>query len=260
MQGILQKHKDHRVSMMRIQSGSQWEEKYCTLQGSVLSYAKSQSDKQECKSIDVAGAVVEKVKWVSGNYEFKISGGSALKHDFDFRATEMSEADRWVHALSIATNPAALKEMQRAIKNKSNKSDIIESGHEFAPRLPPKTYRTPQNGHRGRSHTISESITKHMTENERLQTEVISRLLLSYFDIVRKKVQDSVPKAITFMLIDRVQQHMHSELVGTLYKAELFDALLEESPEIAERRNATKAAVKAMEDALQGIHDVVRGF
>lgn len=35
--------------------------------------------------------------------------------------------------------------------------------------------------------------------------QVIRRLLASYFDVVRKKVIDSVPKAITLNLIQKVR-------------------------------------------------------
>jgi hypothetical protein len=67
-----------------------------------------------------------------------------------------------------------------------------------------------------------------MTEREHMETEVIRRLLKSYFDIVRTKVVDSVPKAVTLKLINRAESEMHDTLVGSLYKESIVSDLLEE--------------------------------
>ena len=44
------------------------------------------------------------------------------------------------------------------------------------------------------------------------------RLIKSYFLIVRKNIQDSVPKAIMHFLVNYVQDNLQSELVSHLYK------------------------------------------
>ena len=65
---------------------------------------------------------------------------------------------------------------------------------------------------------------------------VSERLIKSYFIIVRKNIQDSVPKAIMHFLVNFVKDNLQSELVSKLYKKEEIDILLDESEHIAARR------------------------
>jgi dynamin 1-like protein len=41
----------------------------------------------------------------------------------------------------------------------------------------------------------------------------IETLIYSYFDIVRKNIQDSVPKAIMFLLVNNIKENIQSHLV-----------------------------------------------
>lgn len=63
----------------------------------------------------------------------------------------------------------------------------------------------------------------------------LERLIKSYFYIVRKSIQDSVPKAVMHFLVNYVQENLQSELVTHLYKSDSED-LLNESDHIAIRR------------------------
>ena len=64
----------------------------------------------------------------------------------------------------------------------------------------------------------------------------IESLIKSYFKIVRKNIQDTTPKAIMHFLVNYVKENLQSELVRHLYKKELIDTLINESPHIAARR------------------------
>ena len=66
----------------------------------------------------------------------------------------------------------------------------------------------------------------------------LERLIRSYFFIVRKNIQDSVPKAIMHFLVNFVKDQLQSELVALLYKTSTneHDDLLNESSHIAQRR------------------------
>lgn len=94
------------------------------------------------------------------------------------------------------------------------------------------------------------------TEKEKFETELIQSLLVSYFDIVRKNVQDSVPKTIMHFLVNQAKETMQNELVAHLYKEELFDELLEESPAIASRRAACKAMLDVLRRAQAILNEV----
>jgi dynamin 1-like protein len=91
------------------------------------------------------------------------------------------------------------------------------------------------------------------TDKENFETELIKHLLISYFDIVRKNVGDTVPKSIMHFLVNASKEHIQNELVAALYKEELFDHLLEESSVIAQKRTSCKA----MMDILRKAHEIL---
>lgn len=62
------------------------------------------------------------------------------------------------------------------------------------------------------------------------------KLIKSYFLIIRKNIQDAVPKSIMHFLVNFVQDHIQSELVSQLYKREEIERLLQESEAITTRR------------------------
>jgi len=74
------------------------------------------------------------------------------------------------------------------------------------------------------------------------------KLIRSYFLIVRKNIQDSVPKAIMHFLVNYVKDNLQSELVSHLYKQEEIEKLLEESNHIAARRKEALEMLKVCRD------------
>lgn len=77
-----------------------------------------------------------------------------------------------------------------------------------------------------------------LSSREQRDCEIIERLIRSYFLIVRKNIQDSVPKAVMHFLVNHVKDELQSELVASLYRsaAHEHDQLLSESIHIAQRR------------------------
>jgi len=94
------------------------------------------------------------------------------------------------------------------------------------------------------------------SEKEKFETELIQSLLVSYFDIVRKNVQDSVPKSIMHFLVNQAKDTIQNELVSHLYKEELFDLLLEESNMVAARRSACKNNLEILRKAQNVLNEV----
>jgi dynamin 1-like protein len=80
-------------------------------------------------------------------------------------------------------------------------------------------------------------MTKRRTSNDFVSFG-LERLIRSYFVIVRKNIQDSVPKAVMHFLVNNVKDELQSELVSSLYKASAneHEELLSESAQIAQRR------------------------
>lgn len=57
-------------------------------------------------------------------------------------------------------------------------------------------------------------------------------------------------------LVNRSKNDIQNELVKSLYKEELFDELLEESPAIASRRKACKQMVDMLSRAQEILNEV----
>ncbi|XP_054708180.1 dynamin-1-like protein [Uloborus diversus] len=86
-----------------------------------------------------------------------------------------------------------------------------------------------------------------LSAKEKKDCELIERLIHSYFMIVRKSIQDTVPKAIMHFLVNYVRDNLQSELVTHLYRHDNFSSLLEESDLIAVRRKETAEMLKALQ-------------
>jgi dynamin 1-like protein len=83
-----------------------------------------------------------------------------------------------------------------------------------------------------------------LTDKEQKDCDVIERLIKSYFYIIRKSIQDSVPKAIMHFLVNFVKDNVQSELVTHLYKSERAEEYLNESEHIAIRRKEASDMLK----------------
>uniref|UniRef100_A0A3B3SH95 Dynamin-1-like protein n=1 Tax=Paramormyrops kingsleyae TaxID=1676925 RepID=A0A3B3SH95_9TELE len=99
-------------------------------------------------------------------------------------------------------------------------------------------------------------VTRKLSAREQRDCEVIERLIKSYFLIVRKNIQDSVPKAVMHFLVNYVKDNLQSELVGQLYKSGLLDDLLTESEDMAQRRSEAADMLKALQKASQVIAEI----
>ncbi|KFP75906.1 Dynamin-1-like, partial [Apaloderma vittatum] len=121
-----------------------------------------------------------------------------------------------------------------------------------APALP----ASPQKGHAVNLLDVPVPVARKLSAREQRDCEVIERLIKSYFLIVRKNIQDSVPKAVMHFLVNHVKDTLQSELVGQLYKSLLLDELLTESEDMAQRRKEAADMLKALQRASQIIAEI----
>lgn len=54
---------------------------------------------------------------------------------------------------------------------------------------------------------------EHFGSREFMETNIIKNLLVSYFDVVRKNIKDSIPKAIMAFLVNQSKNVAQRELV-----------------------------------------------
>uniref|UniRef100_A0A1L8DWD6 dynamin GTPase n=1 Tax=Nyssomyia neivai TaxID=330878 RepID=A0A1L8DWD6_9DIPT len=95
-----------------------------------------------------------------------------------------------------------------------------------------------------------------LTDKEQKDCDIIERLIKSYFYIVRKSIQDSVPKAVMHFLVNYVKDNLQSELVTHLYKSDKAEEMLNESDHIAIRRREAADMLKALTRANHIISEI----
>ncbi|KAL9960031.1 hypothetical protein ACROYT_G033424 [Oculina patagonica] len=95
-----------------------------------------------------------------------------------------------------------------------------------------------------------------LTDREQMDSDIVRKLIKSYFMIVSKTIQDTVPKAIMCFLVNFVKERIQSELVEKLYKSEIFDRLLEEAEQMHIKRKEATEMLKALQRAGHIISEV----
>ena len=95
-----------------------------------------------------------------------------------------------------------------------------------------------------------------LNDREQRDCEVIERLIKAYFYIVRKGIQDCVPKSVMHFLVNYVKDNLQSELVSSLYKQDQIDILLSESEHIGQRRKEAAEMLEALQKASQIISEI----
>ncbi|KAJ7025646.1 Dynamin central region-domain-containing protein [Mycena alexandri] len=88
-----------------------------------------------------------------------------------------------------------------------------------------------------------------LSERETLESEIIKLLIHSYFNIVKREMIDTVPKAISLTLVGNATRNLHQELLQELYKPEAVEELLKESDAVVTRRREVAAMVQALNKA-----------
>ncbi|KAK9455827.1 Dynamin central region-domain-containing protein [Dipodascopsis uninucleata] len=96
-----------------------------------------------------------------------------------------------------------------------------------------------------------------LTEREQLETELIRRLITSYFGIVREAIQDQVPKAVMHLLVNFSKETIQNRLVSELYREALFDELLQEDAALAQERVKCEKMLRTYTEAARIINEVV---
>jgi dynamin 1-like protein len=95
-----------------------------------------------------------------------------------------------------------------------------------------------------------------LSERDQYDCDVIERLIMSYFYIVRKSIQDSVPKAVMHFLVNFVKDNLQSELVTHLYKSDDVEELVNESEHITHCRKEAVDMLKALQQAGHIISEI----
>ncbi|KAJ6451898.1 Dynamin central region-domain-containing protein [Mycena sanguinolenta] len=95
-----------------------------------------------------------------------------------------------------------------------------------------------------------------LNSRDTMEIQVIKLLITSYFNIVKREMIDTVPKAITLTLVVHAIKNMHQELLQELYKPDAINELLKESESVVHRRRELTAMVEALNKAEEIVASV----
>mmetsp|Transcript_7070 Transcript_7070/g.11908 ORF Transcript_7070/g.11908 Transcript_7070/m.11908 type:complete len:112 (+) Transcript_7070:255-590(+) len=89
-----------------------------------------------------------------------------------------------------------------------------------------------------------------------METVVIKNLIESYFDLVKRNIQDLVPKTIMAFLVNESRKRAQRELVELIYKQGNFEQLIVEDPMVKASRDNCKKAINALKTAQNILGEV----
>ncbi|KAF7118435.1 hypothetical protein CNMCM5793_007956 [Aspergillus hiratsukae] len=96
-----------------------------------------------------------------------------------------------------------------------------------------------------------------LSDRELMETELIRRLISSYFNIVRETIADQVPKAIMHLLVNHSKDVVQNRLVSELYKEDLFSELLYEDDGIKAEREKCERLLETYKEAARIVGEVL---
>ncbi|TXG54047.1 hypothetical protein EZV62_019303 [Acer yangbiense] len=94
------------------------------------------------------------------------------------------------------------------------------------------------------------------SEHEAIEIAVTKSLLRSYYDIVRKNIEDSIPKAIMHFLVNHTKRELHNVFIKKLYRENLFEEMLQEPEEVATKRKRTRDTLRVLQQAFRTLDEL----
>ncbi|XP_078432735.1 dynamin-related protein 3A-like isoform X2 [Wolffia australiana] len=94
------------------------------------------------------------------------------------------------------------------------------------------------------------------SEQEATEIMVTKLLLRSYYDIVRKNIEDSVPKAIMHFLVNHTKRELHNVFIRKLYRENLFEEMLREPDDISAKRKRTRETLRVLQQAFRTLDEL----
>ncbi|KAK6143660.1 hypothetical protein DH2020_024008 [Rehmannia glutinosa] len=94
------------------------------------------------------------------------------------------------------------------------------------------------------------------SDQETIEIAVTKLLLRSYYDIVRKNIEDSIPKAIMHFLVNHTKRELHNVFIKKLYRDNLFEEMLQEPDEVAMKRKRTRETLRVLQQAFRTLDEL----
>ncbi|CAK78344.1 unnamed protein product (macronuclear) [Paramecium tetraurelia] len=98
------------------------------------------------------------------------------------------------------------------------------------------------------------------SKREQTEMDMIKDLIVSYFNLVKKNICDSIPKTIITFLVNQSRNLCERELIGVLYKSDSVDELLQENQFIQKSRKETKQTLISLKTCLNLLNELDQKF
>jgi hypothetical protein len=171
---------------------------------------------------------------------------------FFFQLQNEVEANEWVQCLKeeAAKTPEEEDEEGAGVANLLNVDATTEEAEDGFDAVP--------SGGRSRGLTmrIHAAIHENLGMREKVECEILFRLLHSYFEIVKKNIADQVPKAITLKMINKVKEELCARLLQEIDSEEKVKQLSSVSDEVKSKYEKNKATLELLHDSQAILRDL----
>ncbi|KAL4872143.1 hypothetical protein BDV12DRAFT_150943 [Aspergillus spectabilis] len=137
-----------------------------------------------------------------------------------------------------------------------NVSPTIRRSEMVSPVLNPEDY-TVASDYKETNTLMRDDSEPAISDRELMETELIRRLISSYFAIVRETIADQVPKAIMHLLVNHSKDVVQNRLVSELYKEDYFAELLYEDDGIKAEREKCERLLETYKAAAKIVGEVL---
>ena len=96
-------------------------------------------------------------------------------------------------------------------------------------------------------------------ERANKEAELMEKLLIHYFCIVRAHLVDMIPKIVMKFFVRRLSTHLNSILIKSLYTEEKINDLVQESDRVTKKRKASAKMMKVLLEAEKLVSDIAVG-
>ena len=222
---------------------SSWVRRHVVVANQALHWYPDSSKIAPCdgSGVSLDGAAVRWLEKEGGDFcfECKPRGGG---HALAWRCQDSAEAQKWMQMLQVGKDQQTWDVYMSAMQAREETKSGGGGGGGGPP--PPPTRRRGASIEKMRAKMNEGGLLgPTQSDKERIETELIARLLSTYYDIIRVKIQDSIPKAIMLMLVNKVKDEIHSQLISELYQLDQMNELLGEREEDVQKRKEVRACV-----------------
>ncbi|KAG2565643.1 hypothetical protein PVAP13_7NG119200 [Panicum virgatum] len=93
------------------------------------------------------------------------------------------------------------------------------------------------------------------TEQDAMEVAIVKLLIKSYYDVVRKSIEDAIPKAVMHFLVNHTKRDLHNFLIRKLYRENLLNELMRETDEVLIRRQRIQETLEVLEQAHRTLEE-----